>query len=55
MFEEAIIYRSCVSTSLAEGKAVWQQARSGAQRAAAAEMKAACDAVFERLYSGFGA
>ncbi|MBJ7262828.1 MAG: ParA family protein [Burkholderiaceae bacterium] len=49
IFHEAIIARSCVSTALAQGRAVWHHARSGNQRAAAKEMRLACDAVLARL------
>lgn len=49
IFDEAIIARACVATSLAQGRAVWHQARSGNQRAAAKEMRQACDAVLTRL------
>ena len=49
IFDEAIIARSCVAASLAQGRAVWQKISSGNQRAAAKEMREACDAVFSRL------
>lgn len=49
IFDEAIIARACVATALAQGRAVWHHARSGNQRAAAKEMRLACDAVLARL------
>lgn len=49
IFDEAIIARACVATALAQGRAVWHHARSGNQRAAAKEMRQACDAVLARL------
>ncbi len=49
IFDEAIIARACVATALAQGRAVWHQARSGNQRAAGKEMRQACDAVLSRL------
>jgi chromosome partitioning protein len=49
LFDESIIARACVATSLAQGRAVWHHARSGNQRAAAKEMRQACDAVLSRL------
>ena len=44
-----IVSRSCIPTSLAQGKPVWRNASSGNQRAAAKEMRAACKAVLDRL------
>lgn len=49
IFEEAIIARACISTSLAQGRAVWHHARSGNQHTAAKEMRKACNAVLSRL------
>lgn len=49
IFGEAVIARACVATALAQGRAVWHHARSGNQRAAAKEMRQACDAVLARL------
>lgn len=49
IFIEAIISRACISTALAQGRAVWHHARSGNQRAAAKEMRMACDAVLGKI------
>ena len=49
IFDTAIIARACIATALAQGRAVWHSARSGNQRAAAKEMRMACDAVLARL------
>ncbi|MEW4339720.1 ParA family protein [Chromobacterium vaccinii] len=49
VFEEVIMSRACVVTSLARQQPVWRSARSGNQRAAAKEQLAACDAVLSRL------
>jgi chromosome partitioning protein len=49
VFDQVVIDRASVSTSLALGKPVWQGARAGAQRAAAKELSGACREILERL------
>lgn len=49
IFDEAVIERACIKTSLAQGLAVWQRARSGNQRQSARELRSACAAIFARL------
>ncbi len=46
-----VMTRACVPTSLAESRPVWKNARSGNQRQAAKEMRAACREVVRRLYA----
>lgn len=49
VFENMVIDRTSVSTALAVGRPVWQSASAGAQRAAAREMRAACQEAVDRL------
>ncbi|PEH40482.1 partition protein A [Burkholderia gladioli] len=49
VLQNMIIDRTSVSTALALGRPVWQSASAGAQRAAAREMRAACQEVIDRL------
>ncbi|NHR07448.1 ParA family protein [Chromobacterium haemolyticum] len=49
MFDTVVMARNTASTSLAYKRPVWHQATNGAQRVAAREQLAACDAVLARL------
>ncbi|MBW5284094.1 ParA family protein [Burkholderia gladioli] len=49
VLQNMVIDRTSVSTALALGRPVWQSASAGAQRAAAREMRAACQEVVDRL------
>lgn len=46
-----VMQRACIPTALALAKPIWQGARSGNQRVASAEMRAACNEVIRRLYN----
>lgn len=45
-----VMQRACIPTALAMAKPIWQGQRSGNQRVAAAEMRAACNEIVNRLY-----
>lgn len=51
MFAEQIIYRPCINKALAAGNPVWWKARSGSQREAGREMKRACKAVLDKVFT----
>lgn len=49
VFKQVIGVRSAIPAALTNGNPVWINARSGAQREAAKEMRAACEEVFARF------
>lgn len=51
MFPVHIVHRPCINKALANGNPVWWKAKSGSQRAAGQEMKSACAAVLEKVWS----
>ena len=51
MFPVHIVHRPCINSALASGNPVWWKAKSGSQRAAGREMKSACAAVLEKVWS----
>lgn len=51
IFEEHIIYRPCINKAVTSGNTVWWKARNGNQREAAREMKRACKAVFDKVWT----
>lgn len=51
MFPVHIVHRPCINKALANGNPVWWKAKSGSQRAAGHEMKSACAAVLDKVWS----
>lgn len=49
IFPGAIFSRACIPTSIAQGKPVWHDLRPGANRVAAAEIRAMCNEILTRM------
>lgn len=51
MFPLHIVHRPCINAALARGTPVWWKAKNGSQRAAGREMKTACAAILDKVWS----